>query len=118
MDVAVANYVEKERPQLDIKRVEKGKYTISNVNVSLRLNDGEIQVKSGSVLYITLTEYLTIKLQNIGATLLDIASNSPEGKAAAKKKFDVYPSAYANAWAAKWYKSHGGGWRMGKGAKK
>ena len=86
MDVAVANYVEKERPQLDIKRVEKGKYTISNVNVSLRLNDGEIQVKSGSVLYITLTEYLTIKLQNIGATLLDIASNSPEGKAAAKKK--------------------------------
>jgi hypothetical protein len=29
----------------------------------------------------------------------------------AKKKFDVYPSAYANAWAAKWYKSKGGGWR-------
>ena len=23
-------------------------------------------------------------------------------KAAAKKKFKVYPSAYANAWAAKW----------------
>jgi hypothetical protein len=32
-------------------------------------------------------------------------------KAEAKKKFDVYPSAYANAWAAKWYKSKGGGWR-------
>ena len=32
-------------------------------------------------------------------------------KAAAKSKFDVYPSAYANAWAAKWYKSKGGGWR-------
>lgn len=32
-------------------------------------------------------------------------------KAAAKSKFDVYPSAYANAWAAKWYKQHGGGWR-------
>ena len=28
----------------------------------------------------------------------------------AKKKFDVYPSAYANAWAAKWYKSKGGKW--------
>ena len=25
----------------------------------------------------------------------------PAGKAAAKKKFDVYPSAYANAWASK-----------------
>ena len=34
-------------------------------------------------------------------------------KAAAKKKFDVYPSAYANAWAAKWYKSKGGGWTGG-----
>jgi hypothetical protein len=29
----------------------------------------------------------------------------------AKEKFEVYPSAYANAWAAKWYKGEGGGWR-------
>jgi hypothetical protein len=29
----------------------------------------------------------------------------------AKKKFDVYPSAYANAWAAKCYKSKGGKWK-------
>lgn len=32
-------------------------------------------------------------------------------KALAKQKFDVYPSAYANGWAAKWYKSKGGGWK-------
>ena len=32
-------------------------------------------------------------------------------KAAAKKKFKVYPSAYANGWAAKNYKGKGGGWR-------
>ena len=32
-------------------------------------------------------------------------------KSQAKKKFDVYPSAYANAWAAKQYKKAGGGWR-------
>jgi len=32
-------------------------------------------------------------------------------KGQAKKKFDVYPSAYANGWAAKQYKSAGGGWR-------
>ena len=31
-------------------------------------------------------------------------------KAAARAKFDVYPSAYANAYASKWYKSHGGKW--------
>ena len=29
----------------------------------------------------------------------------------AKSKFDVYPSAYANGWASKWYKSKGGSWR-------
>jgi hypothetical protein len=32
-------------------------------------------------------------------------------KAAAKSKFDVYPSAYANGWAAKNYKGKGGGWK-------
>ena len=32
-------------------------------------------------------------------------------KAAAKAKFDVYPSAYANGWAAKAYKKAGGTWR-------
>jgi len=32
-------------------------------------------------------------------------------KSMAKQKFDVYPSAYANGWAAKWYKSKGGTWR-------
>jgi len=32
-------------------------------------------------------------------------------KGQAKKKFDVYPSAYANGWAAKQYKAAGGGWK-------
>ena len=35
-------------------------------------------------------------------------------KSQAKKKFDVYPSAYANAWAAKKYKAAGGSWKKGK----
>ena len=35
-------------------------------------------------------------------------------KAQAKAKFDVYPSAYANGWAAKQYKSKGGTWRKEK----
>ena len=32
-------------------------------------------------------------------------------KAAAKRKFKVYPSAYANGWAAKMYKDAGGKWK-------
>lgn len=35
----------------------------------------------------------------------------------ARSKFDVYPSAYANGWAAKWYKSKGGGWKSVSEAK-
>ena len=31
-------------------------------------------------------------------------------KLEAKKKFDVYPSAYANAWLVKTYKKRGGGY--------
>jgi len=37
--------------------------------------------------------------------------------AQAKSKFDVYPSAYANGWASKWYKSKGGGWKSVNEAK-
>jgi hypothetical protein len=64
-------------------------------------------------------------LRNVG----NVPQNNPDGehrfksptnpskwsyyKSQAKKKFDVYPSAYANAWAAKQYKAAGGGWRKG-----
>ena len=55
---------------------------------------------------------------------IDEGENAPtnpslwsRAKAQARKKFKVYPSAYANAWAAKWYKGKGGGWRK-KGKKK
>ena len=46
-----------------------------------------------------------------------MASSTPNDKALwsrvigeAKRKFDVYPSAYANAWASKEYKKRGGSW--------
>ncbi len=34
-------------------------------------------------------------------------------KAAAKRKFAVYPSAYANAWLVRTYKKRGGTYRRG-----
>ena len=34
-----------------------------------------------------------------------------KAKSMAKSKFDVYPSAYANGWAVKWYNSKGGDWK-------
>jgi len=48
-------------------------------------------------------------------------SNEPTNKALysrvkseAKKKFKVYPSAYANAWLVKEYKRRGGGYKKKK----
>ena len=34
-----------------------------------------------------------------------------QAKSKARAKFDVYPSAYANGWAVKWYNEQGGGWK-------
>ena len=67
----------------------------------------------------------SISLDEVINTELLLEKNVPtnkalwsRAKAAARAKFDVYPSAYANAWASKWYKSKGGGWRKTKGKKK
>ena len=57
---------------------------------------------------------------------MDKGENAPtnpslwaQAKSKARSKFKVYPSAYANGWAAKWYKSKGGGWKKkGKKSKK
>ena len=55
---------------------------------------------------------------NLGIPELKSGGNKPtnpslwsRAKSLARSKFDVYPSAYANGWAAKWYKGKGGGWR-------
>ena len=39
-------------------------------------------------------------------------------KAEAKRKFKVYPSAYANGWLVRTYKARGGRYRMGTGKKR
>jgi hypothetical protein len=41
-----------------------------------------------------------------------------KAKAEAKRKYKVYPSAYANGYAAKRYKAMGGGWQRSSGQKK
>jgi hypothetical protein len=57
------------------------------------------------------------KIEKIISLLEKNTPTSPDkwskAKAAARAKFKVYPSAYANLWAAKKYKSMGGGWRKG-----
>jgi len=63
-------------------------------------------------------EDLAVRSTRISDILERNTPTSPDkwaaAKAAAKRKFKVYPSAYANLWAAKKYKSMGGGWKKGK----
>ena len=52
----------------------------------------------------------------LGGIMLEASKpNNPklwsQAKAAARAKYDVYPSAYANGFAVKWYKKRGGTWR-------
>jgi hypothetical protein len=58
------------------------------------------------------------KIEELVTLLEKNTPTSPDkwakAKAAARAKFKVYPSAYANLWAAKKYKSMGGGWKKGK----
>ena len=65
------------------------------------------------------TESLTLEARvMLGAEAMILEKNEPTNPSLwskmvskAKSKFDVYPSAYANGWAAKQYKSAGGSWK-------
>ena len=74
-----------------------------------------IKVKTGVNEEIDLLEHVNMLLEKNEPT-------DPQkwayAKSQAKKKFDVYPSAYGNAWAAKKYKELGGKWRKKKAKKK
>jgi len=64
----------------------------------------------------TAANYLTAEMsEEAGQIDEKNVPTSPEkwarAKAAAKSKFAVYPSAYANGWASKKYKAMGGGWK-------
>lgn len=63
-------------------------------------------------------EDLAVRSARISDILERNIPTSPDkwakAKSAARSKFKVYPSAYANLWAAKKYKSIGGGWKKGK----
>ena len=64
------------------------------------------------------TESFKSFIKNLDEETLILEKNKPTNPelwsraiSMAKSKFDVYPSAYANGWAAKWYKSKGGSWK-------
>jgi len=86
------------------------------VAVSMRNDDGSITTTIKEVKDLNEQETALYEFGQKVETLME--KNCPTDsskwssyKSQAKKKFDVYPSAYANGWAAKKYKAAGGGWK-------
>ena len=103
----------KRRKDSDTDRPGTGNKPINvsnNIDKKKKKNEGiyEMEAHKESRNILRFSEFITEK--NV--------PNDPEkwaaSKAAAKRKFDVYPSAYANAWASKDYKKKGGTWRKEK----
>ena len=89
------------------------------VSVSMRNDDGSITTTIKEVTDLNEQETALYEFGKKFETLMEknVPTNPSKWsyyKAQAKKKFDVYPSAYANGWAAKQYKAAGGGWKKGK----
>ena len=89
-----------EKPVMVSKRTESGNIVTTLKEVS-DLNEEEVKLYEFGQKVETLME------KNCPTD----AGKWSASKAAAKKKFDVYPSAYANGWAAKNYKGKGGTWK-------
>jgi len=86
------------------------------VAVSTRNDDGSITTTIKEVTDLNEQETALYEFGQKVETLME--KNCPTNpskwssyKSQAKQKFDVYPSAYANGWAAKKYKAAGGGWK-------
>jgi hypothetical protein len=125
-----ANVAQGGKPVVAVESLRDGEYHVATVT----LDDGsvkKVRISSDEGFRDRITKHFQQQGRQVRDIDVDYAVRSdldetkkkpqptnPElwgrAKAAAKSKFDVYPSAYANAFAAKWYKSKGGGWRMGK----
>lgn len=104
-------------------QVRKGYYNVKFMDDSAKNLDAVARRLSNKKVNLTLINALTDKPYKIMEQKehefnLFLEKNIPTqpdkwayAKSQAKKKFDVYPSAYANAWAAKKYKQLGGKWR-------
>ena len=88
----------------EVSRQEKIRNLASKTNISGEKEAAERKLK-GPKLPSVKEEYIQEKNSPTNPSLWSRI------KSRAKSKFDVYPSAYANGWAAKEYKKAGGGWK-------
>ena len=90
-------YTDKEKRERDSEEIRSGHISADKYKEHMK--------KYGHLYKKEEIEYLEEKNEPTNPALWSKA------KSLARSKFDVYPSAYANGWASKWYKSKGGGWK-------
>ena len=92
--------VARKKVKRTVKKVVKGLKKASNTHAKQARSLAALKLKKGG----------SVKKRKSGAKPTNPALYS-RVKAEAKRKFDVYPSAYANAWLVKTYKKRGGGYK-------
>ena len=88
-----------------VKKVTKALKKSSNAHAKQARSLAALKLKAGGV-----AKKRKKKKKKGGATPTNPALYA-RVKAEAKRKFKVYPSAYANAWLVRTYKKRGGGYR-------
>ena len=104
-----------------VKTQKEGKSAYDRINDRFKKLSGGQSLEDRAAYYKKETEKGEKKLAQFRNEEFVLEASKPNNpklwaakKAAAKAKFDVYPSAYANGWAAKQYKAAGGTWRSAK----
>ena len=92
--------VARKKVKRTVKKVVKGLKKASNTHAKQARSLAALKLKKGG----------SVKKKKSGAKPTNPALYS-RVKAEAKRKFKVYPSAYANAWLVRTYKKRGGGYR-------
>jgi hypothetical protein len=95
--------VVRKKVKRTVKKVTKALKKASNAHAKQAKSLAALKLKTGGVAK-------KRKKKKSGATPTNPALYA-RVKAEAKRKFKVYPSAYANAWLVRTYKKRGGGYR-------
>jgi hypothetical protein len=110
-----------------------GKFDVEEANAELQTHLETLSNKATTIGQVEFQELVGIievlgeliikhkEIKKINETISLLEKNVPtspdkwaKAKSAARSKFKVYPSAYANLWASKKYKSMGGEWKTEK----
>jgi hypothetical protein len=84
---------------------------LAKINILANAFEKDGNIETAELLHDVFIKISKKKKKSKGKNVPNNPSLWAQCKSQAKQKFDVYPSAYANGWAAKQYKSKGGTWR-------